>query len=397
MSGQRRVALMLDLEWLYKRHTAVFSGTQRYARQRGWRTLIDEHAYDTLAQRKPTEIPYDGIIARATKPLYEQAVRLKVPLVNVWYSSPVRDLLPGVFSDFTAAGRLRAEHLLSRGFRRFAALISPGDRGQEAELKEFNRVIGEAGCTCLTSKVPAERRTLRKWRTCEHNIRIWMDRWETPIGVFVGGESSGRLIVQMCHERGWRVPEDAAIVSGNNEEMLCNHPHPSLSSVEMGMERIGYSAAQLLDGLMDEKLAGKWTSASSSREHIILPPRALIVRESTDFYSVENEAVASALTFISAHCHRAISPADVALGARVSLRSLQRQFRTVLNRSLSGEIRRARIERAKRELTQTTRSIASISHDVGFGHPMRMYDVFRRELGTTPRAYRRQRQAQDEP
>jgi hypothetical protein len=27
----RRVAVMLDLQWLYKRHAAIFVGTQKYA------------------------------------------------------------------------------------------------------------------------------------------------------------------------------------------------------------------------------------------------------------------------------------------------------------------------------------------------------------------------------
>jgi AraC-like DNA-binding protein len=51
-----------------------------------------------------------------------------------------------------------------------------------------------------------------------------------------------------------------------------------------------------------------------------------------------------------------------------------------------------RIERAKRELTQSDSSIAAISANVGFGPTMRMYQVFVRELGVTPSDYRKQRQ-----
>jgi len=64
----------------------------------------------------------------------------------------------------------------------------------------------------------------------------------------------------------------------------------------------------------------------------------------------------------------------------------------VLDRPIATEIRRVRIERAKRELTQSNRSLAEIARDVGFGEAMRMYEVFRRELGTTPSDYRKQRQ-----
>ena len=52
---------------------------------------------------------------------------------------------------------------------------------------------------------------------------------------------------------------------------------------------------------------------------------------------------------------------------------------------------RGGIERAKRELTQSNRSLGQIARDVGFGEAMRMYEVFRRELGVTPSQYRKER------
>ncbi len=51
-----------------------------------------------------------------------------------------------------------------------------------------------------------------------------------------------------------------------------------------------------------------------------------------------------------------------------------------------------RIERAKRELAQGNRPLAAIARDAGFGSLQRLYEVFRRELGMSPRAYRKQRQ-----
>ena len=73
-------------------------------------------------------------------------------------------------------------------------------------------------------------------------------------------------------------------------------------------------------------------------------------------------------------------------------RTLQRRFRKYLDRLIATEIRRVRIERAKRELTQGTQPLKEIARDAGFGEAMRMYEVFRRELGVTPSQYRRQRQ-----
>ena len=382
----RRIALMLDLEWPYKRHTSVFAGTQQYAEEQGWESIVDEYAYDALPSRPTKSLPYDGIVARATKALVERAARVKVPIVNVWRSSPVHTELPNVFPDYQTAGRLRAEHLLSRGLRNFATLGCRGDDAHDLETAEFRAVVEQSGFPCTMANVSLSySKTLVQWRKTEQSIADWMDKWKLPIGVYVGGDTMGRIVVQNCRERGWRAPEDVAVIAGANEETLCEHPRPSLTSVEMGYERIGYEAAKLLHRMMDGK--------KPPSKPILLPPQGLVVRESTDFFAVEDALVAAALEFISKNSHRRIGQDDVSRAVNAETRTLQLRFRKVLDRPIATEIRRVRIERAKRELTQSNRSLSEIARDVGFGEATRMYEVFRRELDVTPSQYRKQRRA----
>ncbi len=386
---------MLDLLWPYKRHAGIFAGTQRYAQEQGWESTVDEYADNTLPERKSDSVRYDGIIARATKQLAERAARVNVPIVNTWASSPVRDKLPSVFSDAKASGRLRAEHLLSRGFHHFGALGSEGDVNRNLEANEFRRVIREAGFECTMADVSlAFMDTLANWHKTERSLRNWMDKWQRPIGINIGAENIGRIVVQMCRERGWRVPEDVAIIAGTNEETLCENPRPSLSSVDMGYNQVGYEAARLLDQLMDENEKGKKKQKGTRPEHILLPPKGLVVRESTDFFAVDDPLVAAAMEFIAANSSQQIGADDVAAGINIGIRTLQRQFSEYLGRPISAEIQRVRIERAKRELSQSRRPIKQIARDVGFGQSMRMYKVFVRELGVTPREYRKKRQAE---
>ena len=380
-----RVALMLDLQWPYKRHSEVFAGVQRYAEEQGWTSIIDEFAHDTLRRQKNPAERYDGVVARANPPLARRAAKLGVPVVNVWPSSPARHLLPGVFPDSTATGRLVAEHLLARGFRTFATLTSPENVDNELEVAEFTRLVRAAGFGCASALVPQNpSRDAATWRKTERLIARSMDTWTTPVGVYVGQEECGRLVVQAGHRRGWRIPADVAIVAGKNEEALCEQPRPSLTSIEIGYDRIGYAAAELLDRLM----GGRHPPAEPTR----LAPHGLVVRESTDFFAVEHDLVASALAYISANSHRRIGPDDVARAVSAETRTLQNYFRKTIQRPIAAEIRRVRIERAKRELAQSDRSLAAIARDVGFGNIQRLYEVFRRELGVTPGEYRLQRQ-----
>ncbi|MBA4064401.1 MAG: hypothetical protein C0501_11950 [Isosphaera sp.] len=381
----RRVALMLDIQWPYKRHSEVYAGVQRYAEERGWVTVIDEFAHDTL-RRKPTHADrYDGILARANHLLARRAVRRGVPVVNVWPSSPARHLLPGVFPDSAATGRLLAEHLLARGFRTFATLTSPRNADNELEVREFSRLVREAGFGCASAYVPQDPyRDVANWRKTERLIARAMGGWRPPVGVYVGQEVCGRLVVQLSQRCGWRVPDDVAIIAGRNQETLCERPRPSLTSVEIGYDRIGYAAAELLGRLM----AGHDPPPGPVR----VTPLGLVVRESTDFFAVDNQVVAAALAYIAAHSHRRIGPDDIAGAVGTGTRTLQNYFRDTLKRPIAAEIRRVRIERAKRELAQSDRPLAAIARDAGFGTIQRLYEVFRRELGMSPGAYREQRQ-----
>ncbi len=406
MSEPRRVAIMLDLEWPYKRHAETFAGVQRYAQEHGWDSMIDEYAGDSLPTRRGRPVPYDGVIARANPKLATRAKRLGVPVVNTWFSSPVWKSLPGVFPDFSSIGRMRAEHLLARGFRRFAAVIADEERAQRDELAAFCQRIAETGYPCTTSEVPLDTvSSLAQWRKTQRAVSGCIRKWQPPIGVYVGSESNGRMVAQACHHEGWRVPDDVAIIAGWNEETFCEHLSPTLTSVEIDCERIGYAAARLLARLMDEAEAGKSTATQPNGsnnqaakpvqpEHCFMPPRGLVVRESTDFFAVENELLRAALEFIAANSHSKIRPQDVAKAINVEPRTLQRRFKEFLGRGIATEIRRVRLDRAKRELAQTDRTIASISQHVGFGPPMRMYEVFCRELNVTPSEYRKQRQAE---
>lgn len=45
-------------------------------------------------------------------------------------------------------------------------------------------------------------------------------------------------------------------------------------------------------------------------EHLLLPPQCLIIRESTDFYAVDDELVTQALRYIAANSHRDINVDD---------------------------------------------------------------------------------------
>jgi transcriptional regulator GlxA family with amidase domain len=81
----------------------------------------------------------------------------------------------------------------------------------------------------------------------------------------------------------------------------------------------------------------------------------------------------------------------VAAGVGLSRRVLERRFRQWLRRSPKGEIVRVQIEAAKMLLAQSELSIEAIARQCGGASFKYFGQLFRRETGLTPRAFRKTR------
>jgi len=409
MKPPRRIALALDVALLYKNHTSVFAGIQRYADEAGWRVLIDNWVEGTLSASPKGKPAYDGVIARITGArlgLLAQAKKRGVPVVNVMGGSSIYEKVPGVFPDYEQIGRIQAEHLLAHGLRSFTFLTTTDNRPNFRQQTGFLATIKARGFSVTSFDLPDTwDDSLAGHKQSQVMLAKWLDSWKLPMGLASSGDDILRVVMQMCLDRGWQIPDEVAVIGTGNEILLCEQPRPSLSSVEVGFERVGYEAAKLLDGLMtqaerDEKSGPHCEARRRARNHpaapmhVILPPVGIVVRDSTSSFLAEDPLVAEAQKYIAANCDRRMSVSTVAAKLSVSSKTLQKHFASSLARSVAQEIRRARIERAKQELAEGKRSINEIAKLTGFKSNVSLSVIFRREVGLTPSQYRAQRSIQ---
>ncbi|MEM7234220.1 MAG: substrate-binding domain-containing protein [Planctomycetota bacterium] len=378
-----RVAISVDLTWSLRRHTDIFAGIARYAESRSdWRYVVDDFAAHTMRQAKGRPRPYDGMIGAVTPELASEATRRRLPLVNVWANSSEKRT-PSVLPDYSRVGALVAEHFLGRGLRRMMCLIRRRDVPDRLVAESVKRHFEAAGGACELVRVAREfAHTVPRWNETRTLIENWILRTQKPAGIFAGVDLLGRHVAELCSRHDVFVPEDVAIIAGHNEPTLCLYPSPALTSVEYGYDRVGFEAAILLDRL----LRNGQTRASS----ILVPPTELVVRGSSDFVYAEEEVITAALIFVGRAATRRIDVSDVAEAASVSRRTLEKRFEKHLGRSVAAEIRRVRLEHAKRLLRVQETPIGEIARVVGFGSSQSFARVFRREVGVSPREYRAQ-------
>jgi DNA-binding LacI/PurR family transcriptional regulator len=141
--------------------------------------------------------------------------RPRKPVVGISVLAGAQDV-PCVPSDDFAVGRLAAEHLLDRGFRSLAALGAPA-KWAYPRCKGFVDAVRRAGltCPCLPSlELPDEDWTPA---ACRGSLIEFLRPQPKPFGLFYAASDPTALVA--CAAAGFRVPEDAALVVGDDVYM----------------------------------------------------------------------------------------------------------------------------------------------------------------------------------
>ena len=175
----------------------------------------------------------------------------------------------------------------------------------------------------------------------------------------------------------------------DNIEFLCDSLVTPLSSIDTSQEKIGYTAARQLDRLMKGEI-------TSRAPPLLMEPGGLITRMSTDVLAIPHPAVVKALRFITESFGKPIVLEDIADYIGMSKRGMERAFLKHLNRSPADELRRLRLDHAKKLLTETDLKIDAIAQACGYSNSSNLSFAFNRDTHMSPRAYRKTHRAESE-
>jgi LacI family transcriptional regulator len=324
----------------------------------------------------------DGVISRATTPKLVEAIRKNgVPLVEVTDRRGDGDL-PQVRSDDEAIGRIGAEHLLERGFRRFAFCGFSKEAWSARRGTAFANEIKKHGFSCSEYLSAWHGRGARDWESEQQHIASWLSTLTPPLAVMACNDVRGQHIIDACSKLGLSVPEQVTVLGVDNDDLLCRVCSPPLSSVIPNATAVGFKAAEMLAGLM--------SGDSSEPVTLLVPPIGVATRQSTDVVAIDDKEVAAALRYIREHACQGVSVDEVVRKSTVSRSTLERQVRKYLGRTPQEEIRRVQIKRAQELILSTDLSAEQIAVLCGFEYPEYFYTVFKRVSGMTTTDFRKQ-------
>lgn len=354
------------------------NGIARYAREQGWHLMIQ----DRMGSR-PLAWDGDGVIValrsdNATVKAVKKFRARHIPVVDVTTSRP-EIALPRVMSDHTAIGRIAAEHFTERNFRNLAWFSTGWGHVQELRYKGFSEKV-PAAKWIATQALPKPRQenyaAFLKWISSE------LKKCPKPVGVLTYDEADGAKLLDAAERAGLSVPEEVAILTVGNDSIICENQSVPLSSIDQDLETGGYEAARRLDCLM--------RGESTSREAVLIQPKGIVSRRSTDIIASSDPLVKDTLSYIAANISKPFGAAQIADALGVSRNMLDKHFRADMNCSIGDEIARQRLALVKTLLRDTDSTLAAIADTAGFCTQSHLSNVFHASTGVTPSVWRKE-------
>jgi LacI family transcriptional regulator len=376
MASERTLRVFVaGIDIFYAREMLL--GIQEYSQSHGsWQFYMggipfDRRSFSPFEEGLSSWKPDGMIVSIRSQEAIGVARNSGLPVVNV--SSTANSGFPTVIPDNLAVGRMAAQHLMDRGLRNYAYSHSP--QGGNLRVRGFVRELAKHGHKCMLRYA-----TYQDSESERRDISNWLLTLPKPVGIMSGLDDEARQLMWACQLLGLRIPEDVAVLGVGNQDHAGAIWKPGLSSIELGLNRVGYRAAELLDRLVHGKKA--------PNKPILIDPLGVVTRESTDLIATNDQEISQAVRMIRESAHRPLSVKEILAQIPISRRSFERRFFKVVGRSPRAEITRCHLELAKRLLRESPMPIPKVAESVGFSNRMAFSTFFRRETGLTPSEFR---------
>ena len=348
---------------------------------KGWHIALagDVHA-DAI--RMAEKMGCDGALVRLISPQMCRVARSSsMPMVNVsgWIKSPG---VPTVRRGDASIGRLAAQHLYEKNYKRLASVQMPWGDFHAARCLGFHDRSREL-------RLPYENFHFKNAPDEKEKNRFfdWVRDLQKPVGLFLSDDTVAPLLLYVpellgaIQQRGLSIPRDLGVVCGSIHPDRIDLCAPSLTYIECDEGAINRRAVDRLDEMMRRKLPDGPLVES-------IDCTTVRQRDSTRFAASEDPLVAQAIEYIDTHVHEGIDVNSISGALEVSVATLISHFKTEQGTTPYVYLTGVRIEMAQRMLSTTRASIQSVATACGFRDRKRMNIVFAKHRALTPSQWR---------
>ncbi len=269
--------------------------------------------------------------------------------------------------------------IVDAGLGHFARILPEAD---VAFVPDFSR---EAWSTARESAFRSIAKTRRlKFHVFDgksgSELGDWLERLPRPVGILAANDMTALTVVETCAERGIDVPNGAAVLGIDNDELICGHARPPIATIEPNFAGAGFLAAATLEKMMEGHRTPREMTVAESVNRIV-------ARESARPLLGVPSLVKRAMDMIRADAaNLTLNSLARALGVS---RTLLAQSFAKRGTSVAAEIREVRFSKAMGLLSNPHQAIGPIANLCGWKSETHLMTAFRRRTGMTMREWRR--------
>ena len=292
------------------------------------------------------------------------------------------DTIPNITGDYKLTGTMAADYFLSKGFTNFGFFGYNGVCWSDERCDAFRSRIEKASPGC--SFYMYDRQNIdNMWYYDQSILTDWLKGLPKPIAIMACDDNQGNILLQACELCGINVPFDVAILGVDNDEILCNMSNPSMSTINVDIERGGAAAAAMAERMVKDP--------SYMGEDIVLQPLSVVERLSSSLFATNDKEVLMALRYIHANLDSKISVSDILNCVPISRRLLETRFKNMTGMTIYNYISLKRINRFAQLLLSTNDSISEIAARLDECDTKSISRRFKELKGCTPSEYRRKK------
>ena len=357
----------------------------------GWSISLMQEEVNPLTVENVRSAENDHILGIfVTEPGSEELMmalhEMKLPVVSIGVRNAHLESrrYPTVFvhNDNAAIGDMGARHFFRlRRFNSYGFVMAGiGDDWAKARCDAFCSRIAASAPGSMVAVFPPTATPGSQDDT--EALADWIAALPKSTAIMAACDWRAVQVLSACERAHVRVPDAAAVLGVDNDEFLCEHASPPLSSILPGHVEMGRLAAQALEGMVGHG-GGKRHAA------ITVPPSRIVERESTRMRTPSAALVDKARRFIHENATKGIGVKDVVAHLRVSRRLAEIRWRAATGETIRTSIEAVRMAKLKRLLVSTRRPLSTIAAECGYKDPDALAHIFRKRFGTTMSGWRR--------
>lgn len=287
--------------------------------------------------------------------------------------------IPNITSDYFATGEMAARFFLAKGFTHFAFYGYKDTVWSDERCEGFYRAIKTAGYG--DNFMEYKRQRLEDlWFYESTPLVNWLKSLPPRTALFCCDDNQGNKITEVCNFSGIKIPLDVAVLGVDNDVTTCNLSEPTLSSVNLNIEKAGYESASLITRMMKHE--------QDVPRNVVIQPRGIINRMSTNIYATDDPAILKAMEFIHQNLKSQLSVKDVLKQLPLSRRLFEIRFKKITGKSVYNYMATRRMELFALMLQESDKPIADLAAEIGMNNYGNLARQFKAVKGCTPSEYR---------